>query len=78
MLVKDKIEWTIQRLLDVLGKKARFSLSTNGLALTEDVIDWICSYPKFVVNVPIDPKPFQGYNFHKWRLLLWFLHRWNS
>lgn len=54
LLVKDKIDWTIQRLLDVLGQQVRFSLSTNGLALTEDVIDWICSYPKFVVNVTID------------------------
>ena len=54
LLVKDKIEWTIKRLLDVLGQKVRFSLSTNGLALTEDVIDWICSYPNFVVNVTID------------------------
>lgn len=54
LLVQDKIEWTIQRLLDILGQKARFSLSTNGLALTENVIDWICSYPKFVVNVTID------------------------
>lgn len=54
LLAKRKIEWVIKQLDCLLGKKVRYSLSTNGFALTESVVDWICSNEKFFVNVTID------------------------
>ena len=54
LLARKEIEYIITRITDILDKKVLYSLSTNGLALTEEVIDWVCSYPKFVVNVTID------------------------
>lgn len=54
LLAKKKIEWIIATLQDVFGEKIQLSLSTNGFALTESVIDWISSLKKFLVYVSID------------------------
>lgn len=54
LLARKKIEWLIKNLSTICGKKIRFSLSTNGLLLTESVIDWIASFENFLVNVTID------------------------
>lgn len=54
LLARNEIEWLINELENVLAGKFVYSLSTNGVALTEKVIDWICSFPKFLVNITID------------------------
>lgn len=54
LLAKSKIQYLIDRLNGLFGTKICYSLSTNGLALTESIIDWICSQNKFLVNVTID------------------------
>lgn len=54
LLARKKIEWLIETLSTIYGERIRFSLSTNGLALTESIIDWIASFENFLVNVTID------------------------
>ncbi len=54
LLARKKIEWLIEGLNTIYGERTRFSLSTNGLALTENIIDWIASFDNFLVNVTID------------------------
>lgn len=54
LLAKAKMQYLMDKLDVLFGYKVCYSLSTNGLALTESVIDWICSYDKFLVNVTID------------------------
>lgn len=54
LLARNKIQWVIEHLNQLFGSRIRYSLSTNGLALTESVVDWICSHDKFLVNVTID------------------------
>lgn len=54
LLAKSKIQYLIDKLNVVLGDRVCYSLSTNGYALTESVVDWICRYEKFFVNVTID------------------------
>ena len=54
LLAQNKIQWVIEQLNQIFGTRIRYSLSTNGLALTESVVDWICSHDKFLVNVTID------------------------
>ena len=54
LLAKEKIVSLIEDLNSCYGDKIQYSLSTNGLALTESVIDWICTSQKFLVNITID------------------------
>ena len=54
LLAKDKIQYLMDKLDILFGNKIYYSLSTNGFALTESVVDWICSYDKFHVHVTID------------------------
>lgn len=54
LLAQEKMKWLTSELTSVFGEKIIFSLSTNGLALTESIVDWICSYDRFLVNVTID------------------------
>ncbi len=54
LLARKKIEWIAGQLYSIYGQRIRFSLSTNGLALTESVIDWLASFEHFLVNVTID------------------------
>lgn len=54
LLAKTKIQYLIDKLNLIFGNKVCYSLSTNGYALTESVVDWICSQEKFFVNVTID------------------------
>lgn len=54
LLAKSKIQYLIEKLGGLLGDKVRFSLSTNGLVLTEPIIDWICGHERLLVNITID------------------------
>jgi uncharacterized protein len=54
LLARKKTEWLASELKTEFNDRIQFSLSTNGLALTADVIDWICTFDKFLVNVTID------------------------
>ena len=54
LLARKKIEWVVSTLQAIYHEKIQFSLSTNGLALTENVIDWLATFDKFFVNVTID------------------------
>ena len=54
LLAKEKMRWIVDNLYKKYGNQIIFSLSTNGLSLSIDTIDWICSYPQFYVNVSID------------------------
>ena len=54
LLAQSKILYIVEKLNLLFGSKVRYSLSTNGLALTESIVDWICSHEKFLVNVTID------------------------
>ena len=54
LLAKTKIQYLIEKLVVLFGDRVCFSLSTNGLALTEPTIDWICGHEKFWVNITID------------------------
>lgn len=54
LLVQDKIAWTINALTNVFGSRIVFSISTNGVLLTESVIDWIYSFDNVTVNVTVD------------------------
>ena len=65
LLAKRKMEWMVAKLFDIFGDKVQFSLSTNGFALTESVIDWICSFAKFVVNVTVDGNKVMHDSFRK-------------
>lgn len=54
LLAKSKIQYLIEKLDFLYGNRIRYSLSTNGMALTEAVVDWICSHEKFLLNITID------------------------
>lgn len=54
LLAKEKIEWFINKISIEIDQSILFSISTNGLALTESVIDWICGYDNILVNITID------------------------
>ena len=49
-LVKSMVE----SLYGLLKERVEFAISTNGLLLNREIINWICSYPKFKVYVSID------------------------
>lgn len=53
LLVRDKIAWAINALTDIFGDRIEFSISTNGVLLTEPIIDWICRN-NITVNVSVD------------------------
>ncbi len=56
LLARERVEWFIntirQQITDVTG--ISFSLSSNGLLLTKETVDWICTIPNLLVNVTID------------------------
>lgn len=54
LLAKPKIQYIVDKLGASLGKRVQYSLSTNGLALTEPVTDWLCSYDNFLLSVTVD------------------------
>lgn len=55
LLCKDKIEWFIQNLKDKLPyNEMEFSISTNGLLLSESVMDWICEEDDIYLTITID------------------------
>lgn len=54
LLAKKKLEWIISELLSIFKDKVRFSFSTNGLLLKEEVIDWLVNMQNTFVNVTID------------------------
>lgn len=54
LLAKKKVEWMISELLSIFKDKVRFSFSTNGLLLIEEVIDWLVNIQNTFVNVTID------------------------
>lgn len=54
LLAKKKVEWIISELLSIFKDKVRFSFSTNGLLLIEEVIDWLVNIQNTFVNVTID------------------------
>lgn len=58
LLARKKIEWLISNLRCIFYDKIRFSFSTNGLLLSEEVIDWLNSLPNVLVNVTIDGDKF--------------------
>lgn len=54
LLAKKKVEWMISELLSIFKDKVRFSFSTNGLLLIEEVIDRLVNIQNTFVNVTID------------------------
>lgn len=54
LLARKKIEWMVSELRSIFKDKVRFSFSTNGLLLTEEVIDWLNNVQNALVNVTID------------------------
>lgn len=54
LLARKKIEWVINELLPIFKDKVRFSFSTNGLLLTDNIIDWLGNMSNVLVNVTID------------------------
>lgn len=54
LLQKDRIDWMICRLKAEKTCKFEYSLSTNGVLLTPEVVEWICSIPSMRVTVTID------------------------
>ena len=54
LLARKKIEWFVSKLRSFFNDKVIFSFSTNGLLLTEEVIDWLNTLPDTLVNVTID------------------------
>lgn len=49
-----EIKYIVPILIERLGEKIHFSISTNGLLLTPNIIDWICSVKNMQVVVSID------------------------
>lgn len=54
LLCFDEIKTIIYKLRKILGESIHFSISTNGLLLTPNVIDWICGIPNLSIVVSID------------------------
>lgn len=54
LLALEKMKWMVEHLLEKLGDKAVFSISTNGYALTDAVVDWICNIERCYVNITVD------------------------
>lgn len=54
LLVLEKMKLMVELLLNRLGDKAVFSLSTNGYALDDATVDWICSVDRCYINVTVD------------------------
>lgn len=54
LLARDRMEWMMTALRKEAGDDVRFSISSNGYALTPDVVDWICSIDNCEVYVTID------------------------
>lgn len=54
LLAYKKLRLATNELVNKLGNHVGFSLSTNGYNLTPTVIDWICSFPDFEINITID------------------------
>lgn len=54
LLARKKIEWFVCKLRSIFNDKVIFSFSTNGLLLTEEVIDWLNTLSNTLVNVTID------------------------
>ncbi len=54
LLAQKKIQYFINKLQNIVGDRVSYTLSTNGLLLTEKVVDWICGFDKFLLNVTID------------------------
>lgn len=54
LLAQKKIQYFMNRLQNIVGDRVSYTLSTNGLLLTEKVVDWICGINKFLLNVTID------------------------
>ena len=53
LLQKDKIQKIIAE-LDSLNFTFEFTISSNGVLLSEETIDWICSEPNLKVTITID------------------------
>ncbi|MEI3469825.1 MAG: hypothetical protein V8Q76_14790 [Bacteroides intestinalis] len=58
LLARKKINWIISELKKEFAEKVKILALTNGLALTETVVDWICTFNKFLVNVTLDGNKF--------------------
>lgn len=54
LLALDKIKWMISHLRLALGSNVGFSISTNGYALSKDVVDWLCTVDDCEVYITID------------------------
>ena len=54
LLALDKMKWVISELRKSIPERYQFSISTNGLLLTENIVDWICSIPDLVINITIN------------------------
>lgn len=54
LIAKNKIQYLINKLDLTLGDRVTYSLSTNGYALSQPIVDWICEHEKFLVNITID------------------------
>lgn len=54
LMAIDKMKWLVGELRKVVVSPIQYSISTNGLLLTPEVVEWICSVPDMKVTVTID------------------------
>ena len=54
LLRKNEIDYTLRNLKNYFGNNIIFDLSTNGSLLSDDNVDWICSYDNLNISVSID------------------------
>lgn len=54
LLALQIVKHITSRLYDALKERVEFAVSTNGLLLTDGIVDWICSYPRFKAYVSLD------------------------
>ena len=48
------ISYIVNKLTKIFGDKIHFTISTNGLLLKKNIVDWIFSIPDFHINISID------------------------
>ncbi len=54
LLALQIVKHITSRLYDALKERVEFAVSTNGLLLTDGIVDWICYYPRFKAYVSLD------------------------
>ena len=50
----ESIKYIVERLSRIVESKLSFDISTNGLLLTKDVVNWICAHDRIYAHISID------------------------